>query len=651
MESATSVDGASRFRVVLVGLIMLAACSSGERSRPSALTEPTDAVAATGAPDTTAPPPSVTPVTEAATTIPATVPATEPATTTTIDPTLPTPWTDAVAAFDPEADPSVDAALRLFTMVFGPVPGAPEPPEDSGASGDVTIAVRAVRGVWDQLSAAQQAAVDKALHPQNAVIHVVGEGFRTAPPDAALVAAINEDAKNMRAAIAAKIGNFTGKLTVVVATKDNAKHDYGMADPTVRADGTFTGDCTITVFPQARASAEELINTVAHEVFHCFQFSGYGSNAGWARGTKWVTEGGAEWAAATISTPDASTANRWTRYLSSPTKPLQNKDYDAIGFWAHLAESGVDPWSVFRSVWAAAGTPAAFDAAGANTDAFLDSWGSGYVRNAALGAAWDTTGPGIVPTGFGPIAAPLSASGAVAKVTPPFASAVFVIETEADVLIVRETSGHARLTNSKVDTPDLGEARFCRRPDGCACPTVPNDIPPAPLLGFPVLALSGAPTGTSVSLEGVTLELHCEERAKQPVRIHLDRPASTGVLEGTVLDLVSCNGPYGDWSGVLRLGGLSTGGFEVPFKELPVAFSVGGVGVRTVPVAVAGVVPTPVFDVAVSYDLQVTIDGATMTIAGTGSAATDLFAIEDALPGLAPLPIEPAPPGVCPDSG
>jgi len=70
-----------------------------------------------------------------------------------------------------------------------------------------------------------------------------------------------------------------------------------------------------------------------------------------------------------------------------------------------------------------------------------------------------------------------------------------------------------------------------------------------------------------------------------------------------------------------------------------------------VPVAVAGVVPTPVFDVAVSYDLQVTIDGATMTIAGTGSAATDLFAIEDALPGLAPLPIEPAPPGVCPDSG
>lgn len=633
-----------RSKVILVGLTFLAACSSsGTKSLSTAPTEPPTTVAATD------PPTTVAATTESATTESAT---TEPATTTTtIDPTLPTPWTDAVAAFDPEAEPSVEAALRLFTLVFGPVPGAPEPPENSGASGDVTIAVRAVRGVWDQLSAAQKAVVDEALHPQNSVIHVVGEGRRTAPPDAKLVAEINDDTKNLRAAIAAKIGDFTGKITVVVATKDNAKHDYGVADPAVRADGTFTGDCTITIFPQARASAAELLNTVAHEVFHCFQFSGYGSSAGWARGTKWVTEGGAEWVAATITTPDVSTADRWTRYLSNPTKPLQNKDYDAIGFWAHLAESGVDPWGVFRAVWAASGTAGAFSAAGANTDAFLDTWGSGYVRNAALGAAWDTTGPGITPRGYDPIAAPLPASGAIAKVTPPFASAVFVVETEADVLVVRETSGHARLTNSKIDTPDLGDARFCRRPDGCACPNVANDIPPPPLLGFPVLALSGDPTGTSVSLEGVTLELHCEERAKQPVRAHLDRSASTGVLEGTVLDLVSCNGPYGDWSGVLRLGGLSTDGFEVPFKELPVAFSVGGVGVRTVPVAVAGVVPTPVFDVAVNYDLQITVDGSTMTISGSGSAATDIFEIENVLPGLAPLPIEPAPPGVCPTAG
>ena len=641
------MSDASRPKIILFGVILLAACSSsGRQSLPSAPAEPIATVTATDAPATTesVPPVATPPVTQPTTTEPA--PTTT--TTTTIDPTLPTPWTDAVAAFDPEAEPRVDAALGLFALVFGAIPGAPEPPQDSGASGDVTIAVRAVRGVWDQLSAEQQAAVEEALHPKDAAIHVVGEGRRSAPPDAKLVAAINDAAKNQRAAIAAKIGNFTGKLTVVVAAKDNAKHDYGVADPEVRPDGTFTGNCTITIFPQAQTGAEELLNTIAHEVFHCFQFGAYGSNAGWARGPKWVTEGGAEWAAATITLADKSTGDRWDRYLRNPNKPLQNKDYDAIGFWAHLAESGVDPWGVFHRVWGAAGTPAAFDAAGANTDAFLDSWGSGYVRNAALGAAWDTTGPGITPTAFAPTAVALPASGAAAKVAPPFASDVFVIETDADVLVVRETSGHARLSDTTIDTPELGETRFCRRPDGCACPNVPNDIPPAPLLGRPVLALSGTPAGTSVSLEAVTLELHCEERAKQPVRAHLDRPASTGVLEGTVLDLVSCNGPYGDWSGVLRLGGLSTGGFEVPFKELPVAFSVGGVGVRTVPVAVAGVVPTPVFDVAVNYDLQVTVDGSTMTISGSGSAATDIFAIENVLPGLAPLPIEPAPPGVCP---
>ena len=644
------MSDAFRSKVILVGLILLAACSSpGKQSLPPAPTEPTDVVIATDpatttstSSSTTTPPPPTTTTTTTTTTTP---------TTTTIDPAEPTPWTDAIAAFDPEAEPSVDAALSLFALVFGPMPGVPEPPENSGASGDVTIAVRAVRGVWDQLSAEQQAAVEDALHPREAVIHVIGEGRRLAPPDARLVAAINDAAKNQRAAIAAKIGNFTGKLTVVVATKNDADDDYGVADPTVRPDGTFTGDCTITIFPKAQAGAEELLNTIAHEVFHCFQFGGYGSNAGWARGPKWVTEGGAEWAAATITVPDSTTGDRWDRYLGNPTKPLQNKDYDGIGFWAHLAESGVDPWGVFRTVWAASGTAAAFNAAGANTDAFLDSWGSGYVRNAALGATWDTTGPGITPTAFPPTAVALPASGAVAKVTTPFSSDVFVIETEADVLVVRETLGHARLTDTKIDTPELGEARFCRRPDGCACPNVPNDIPPAPLLGLPVLALSGTPTGTSVSLEGVTLELHCEERAKQPVRAHLDRPGSPGVLEGTVFDLVSCNGPYGDWSGVLRLGGLSADGFEVPFQDLPVAFSVGGVGVRTVPVAVAGVVTTPVFDVAVSYDLQVTVDGSTMTITGTGSATNDIFGIESALPGLAPLPIEPAPPDACPVPG
>ena len=472
-----------------------------------------------------------------------------------------------------------------------------------------------------------------------------------APPNAALVAAIVDAAKQQRQAIAAKIGNFTGKLTAVVATKDDADKDLGVAEPGSWADGSYTGDCRITIFPIAQTGAPELLNTIAHEVFHCFQFGGYSSDAKWAGAPKWVTEGGAEWVAATITLPDSTTGGRWDKYLGNPTKPLQNKDYDGIGFWAHLAESGVDPWTVFRPVWATAGTAAAFAAAGANSDAFLDTWGSGYVRNTALGAAWDTTGPGITPTAFNPTAIAVPAMGAVAKVTPAFASNVYVIETDADVLVVRETSGHARLSDSKIDTPELGDTRFCRKPDGCACPNVPNDIPPAPLLGLPVIALSGDPAGTSVSLTGITLDLHCEERAKQPVRVHLDRPASTGVLEGTVLDLVSCNGPYGDWSGVLRLGGLSVDGFEVPFQELPVAFTVGGVGVVTVPVAVAGNITTPVFDVAVTYDLQVTVDGTTMTITGTGSGDTNIISIEDVLTGLATLPIEPAPEGACPATG
>ncbi len=589
------------------------------------------------------------------TSAPQIVPPTDAPTTTEAEPTGPTPWSEAVAAFDPEGVPDLTSALTMFTMAFGPIDGFPEPPADSGASGDVSIAFRAVAGVWDQLTPAQRDAVMNATTGVDDDSTVTEFGMRRpapeAKPDQAIVDAINAAAVDIRAQIAARIGDFKGALKVIVTDKDDAKKDLGTATPTVNGDGSLSGGCTLRMFPNSYSTgAERLLNTIAHEVFHCFQFAGMGTLARLASAPSWVIEGGAEWAAAIVTTPDDTTPGRWTLYFSTPTVPLQLRKYDAIAFWSHLAESGTDPWSVFRAVWATSGTPAAFAASGANTPAFLDAWASGATRDPARGAGWDTDGPGITGDSVSVSGLTVPDNGAVPATVAPYAITDFVIVSSADVFVFTSVTGHARLSDAKIDTTDLAGARFCNRSGGCGCPNVPDDIPPPPIATGPVLALSGGPEGSSVAITGMPLQKHCEDKEKRPVQVTVDRPGSEGVLAGQVVELTSCNGAYGDWSGVFRLGGLSLDGFEVPFQEIPLSFTVGGAGTVTVAAAAGGTIQTPIFPVEVAYNLSVTVDGSTMTIGGTGSGSNDMFTIEQSFPdGLANLPIVPAPAGVCPE--
>jgi hypothetical protein len=628
--------GTTLVSLALVSTMIVGACSSNDQaavtSGGSQAAPATDVVAATDDPTTNGAP-----------------------VTTEGAPTRPTPWSEAVDAFDAEGTPDVVAALTLFTMAFGPIDGFPVPPADSGASGDVTVAFRAVAGVWDQITPAQRDVVMNVLtgvdDNSTETVLALRAPARRAKPDQALVDAINVAAVDIRATIAGRIGDFKGTLKVIVTAKDDAKKDLGTATPTINADGSFSGGCTLRIFPNALSTgAERLLNTIAHEVFHCFQFAGFGSLDRWAGAPGWVVEGGAEWVGAIVTSPDDTTPGRWKKYFGSPKVSLRLRDYDAIAFWSHLAETGTDPWSVFRAVWATSGTAAAFAASGANTPAFLDSWASGATRDPARGAGWDTDGPGITDDSVPVSGLTVPDNGAVPASVGPYAISDFVIASSADVFVFTTVTGHARLSDARIDTTELAGARFCNRPGGCACPNVTDDIPPSPIADGPVLALSGGPEGTSVAITGMPLEEHCEEKEKRPVQVTQDRPASEGVLAGQILELTSCNGAHGDWSGVLRLGGLSLDGFEVALQEIPLAFTVGGAGTVTVPAAAAGTIDTPVFDLEVAYDLSITVDGSTMTIVGNGSGTNDMFTIEQAFPaGLTGMPIVPAPPGVCPE--
>ena len=122
---------------------------------------------------------------------------------------------------------------------------------------------------------------------------------------------------------------------------------------------------------------------------------------------------------------------------------------------------------------------------------------------------------------------------------------------------------------------------------------------------------------------------------------------------GRTLELVSCTGAYGAWSGVLRLGGIQADALEVPFADFPMAFAFPGAGgVRTTTTSIAGTVATnvPTLSYDIAADLTITTDGRTLSIVGDATGATTVLAITAELGGgrLRGLPIRPAPAGTCP---
>jgi hypothetical protein len=127
------------------------------------------------------------------------------------------------------------------------------------------------------------------------------------------------------------------------------------------------------------------------------------------------------------------------------------------------------------------------------------------------------------------------------------------------------------------------------------------------------------------------------------VRVFQDRPENrtssgeTVALAGRIVDLVSCDGPYGTWKGTFRVGGVQSA-FPVPWKEVPVSFAMGGgSGSKTVHIKPNEVVVIPP-NITSDTEMDVTVDGKTMTLSGRVDGDIGSFS----------MPILPASEGACP---
>lgn len=143
------------------------------------------------------------------------------------------------------------------------------------------------------------------------------------------------------------------------------------------------------------AQAEKDVDLqMAHEVWHCFEGQILGLARFWSQNpAPWIIEGEADWVGASV-VPDAPLgAQDYWDYLFKTDLPLFSRAYDAVGFYAHLNDAGIDPWGKLVPVLDAKSNTDAFTAAGADADPFLDTWASSLLRDGGRPAAWNMTGP------------------------------------------------------------------------------------------------------------------------------------------------------------------------------------------------------------------------------------------------------------------
>ena len=473
------------------GLVLVAACAAAPPPPPTG--------PSTGPPQ---------PPTSTAPSQPSPAPSAPPATAAAPGPA----WRQVLDSIGDDGRVSKDVALQAFSLAIGPLPGVTVPAGEAGLMPSGTMAVRWLVSYWSALTSEQQQAAIGLL-PELAPLAgetriVLAKQNRANSYYTQLAQELfSEIGANLQAplnaglTIEARVG-LTDKATSAAETGVYSAN-YNLAGPPAR--------CVIVVAPAGDAFSDVDVRSVmAHEVWHCYEGAIVGLARYWSQNpAPWITEGEAEWVSATL-VPDAPImAQTWALYLGYPGDPLFSQAYQALGFYAQLDSAGTDPWTTLADILTAQDNVSAFNAAGANQDAFLDRWASGFLRDDSRGDPWDITGPGVTSDTAPVNGIQLNNGGSVGVSVPPYANDVSEFGETPDVLQAA-MSGHARISDANGhDYLVGGSADFCMLETGCQCPNS-EEPPPLPLEGAEVvLATTGGPAGSSGTLKGTSLDDFC----------------------------------------------------------------------------------------------------------------------------------------------
>jgi hypothetical protein len=392
-----------------------------------------------------------------------------------------TAWAKVLDQIRPDSTVSKATALQAFALAYGPLPGVRVPSGTRTVVESGGLAAQWVLSYRSQLTAAQLRAVDRAL------------GL-PAPGTSARAAAVQATAEKWSSMYASLLQHPLG-LKIVAGDTSTPLNDYANALP-LNANGDYgTGDpttCRIRVPPAGQnmdttLGPGALAVTLAHEVFHCYQFDLRGANA-WTPLPAWIREGTADWAARIVDpTPYSVDGGSTTLYIQTPDTQLFTRAYDAVGFWGHVQDTFGDLWARLPSIFNAGNDVNAFHNAVPYPAPFFDSWGSSVFRLDEGGPPWEMLSPQVPP---GPTTVKVEgdvldlANGGYGEVlAAPYTTAQYVVHGDpAAPLVLVKIDGSARMS-TKYNYTYLGNAWFCTAAssDDCKCPQgTTGKTPPSP---------------------------------------------------------------------------------------------------------------------------------------------------------------------------
>ena len=465
------------------------------------------------------------------------------------------PYDQLQAQVGPNGEVTKDMALQAFALAIAPLPGVTVPtgaPPNQAEQADATFAVLWILPYLDQLTSDQRAVVESVRTPDPSAPSITPQpvgAFDTRVVFAASKTGSEylDMAEKYETQIAGELGRqLTTTVTMQVDASQVAGHDEWFAYSAPTDDWST---CAIHVEPklQNEGTSADQSATMAHEMFHCFQFD-------WARQhgfvmskdntPDWITEGSAEWVGELLGGPSPTGDYWWDKYLEHFGTSLFRRGYDAVGFYQHMAEEGINPWHQFDNILAAYAqslSPAtAFVASSANDNSFMDTWSSGGFRDQSLGQAWNASAPwnsskmperdDATVTSGGTATASAAELG---EQEDDATNKLVVVNVQADIVDV-EPTGHVRLRASQLDEAVSSPLWLCFDTNSCQCP--PGQVYEGPQLesvnpgdGTADLGLTGGLDGAKASLTGYETRKFCVDTpSQQPNQCSVSCPRSNG---------------------------------------------------------------------------------------------------------------------------
>jgi hypothetical protein len=495
-------------------------------------------------------------------------PTSDTATSRLTEPPPTTAWEAVLAGLTDE--PSLQTAIDAFSLAFQPIAGATPVTLPPGFAGSGSGPLRWLLAHWDELDDAQRAAVDATIAAWEEGATSESLGLARKPAAELPVALVNDMVVNFETLLGRQlVATIVVKAAASAGEVDKA---WAVAIPRDSAGG-YNGPqatCTIVIAPDGLAmSGNALVALIAHEVFHCFE-ADVGTVAKSLKRPPWIVEGMAEWAGEVLAGGSQVGAGYWDAWLSNPWRMLFKRAYDAVGFYAHVDDNGVEMWDVVDAAIAASdsGSAAAYQTlVGAGTTDLVESWAAGYFRDPSQAPQWDQSGPGITP-----------AKGPIDKVTlddlsshtfdaPPYSAYVAEVDAVAEVITIESPGrGLALLTDGTTSTlADLHGTVFCTKGE-CVCPegSPLEGTPFVPLAPGPVrIAPTGDTSGSHVVMIGWTLDRFCQgQRCEAGTWTSSAWHVPRVITGGTGAELVITPEGEGfiDWSAATDLYGAAVGG-------------------------------------------------------------------------------------------